>query len=100
MLDKSLLVSTDIVEREVEFPNGVKQKVFFKELFDEKLKKYIALLSKDDMQARYDFLAESLCDDKGNPYSIEYVKQFKTVTINTLTNIAAEVNGLGGDEKK
>ena len=101
MLDKSLFVSTEIVEREVEFANGFKQKLYFKELTDEKVRPFFVRLGADEAKARYEIIAESLCDSNGAfVASVDDVKKLKAIVINTLIGVISEVNGIGGETKK
>lgn len=104
MLDKSLFVSTEVVTREVEFANGIKQTLFFKELTDSELTKHMVGLGASDevvkANSKVEFIAASVCDKDGLPLmTVEQAKNLKSIVINQLVMECIDVNGYG-DKKK
>ena len=104
MLDKSLFVSTEVVEREVELPDGKKHKLFFKELTAADIARYVNALNSSDEEvnvlANPKLLALSLCEADGKPaITIEQALQLKPGVIGPILEALREVNGLGGEKK-
>lgn len=104
MLDKSLFVSTEVVEREVELPDGKKHKLFFKELTAADIARYVNALNSVDEEVRVmanpKLLALSLCEEDGKEaITVEQALKLKPSVIGPLLDALREVNGLG-DEKK
>ena len=104
MLDKSLFVSTEVVEREVELPDGKKHKLFFKELTAADIARYVNALNSVDEEVRVmanpKLLSLSLCEADGKEaITVEQALKLKPSVIGPLLDALREVNGLG-DEKK
>lgn len=104
MLDKSLFVSTEVVEREVELPDGKKHKLFFKELTAADIARYVNALNSSDEEvnvlANPKLLALSLCEADGKPaITTEQALQLKPGVIGPILEALREVNGLGGEKK-
>ena len=104
MLDKSLFVSTEVVEREVELPDGKKHKLFFKELTAADIARYVNALNSSDEEvnvlANPKLLALSLCEADGKAaITIEQALQLKPGVIGPILEALREVNGLGGEKK-
>lgn len=104
MLDKSLFVSTEVVEREVELPDGKKHKLFFKELTAADIARYVNALNSSDEEvnvlANPKLLALSLCEADGKAaITVEQALQLKLGVIGPILEVLREVNGLGGEKK-
>lgn len=105
MLDKSLFVSTEVVEREVELADGTKHKLFFKELTAADIARYVNALNSSDeevqLMANPKLLALSLCEADGKvAVTVEQAQKLKPGVIGPILEAVREVNGLGGDSKK
>lgn len=104
MLDKSLFVSTEVIEREVELADGKKHKLFFKELTAADIGRYVNSLNSSDEEAQYmanpKLLALSLCEPDGKPaITVEQALTLKPSVIGPILEALRDVNGLG-DKKK
>jgi Phage tail assembly chaperone, TAC len=104
MLDQSLFVSTEVVEREVELPDGKKHKLFFKELTAADISRYVNALNSTDeevnVMANPKLLALSLCEQDGKPaITVEQALKLKPGVIGPILEALREVNGLGGEKK-
>ena len=104
MLDKSLFVSTEVVEREVELADGKKHKLFFKELTAADIARYVNALNSSDeevqVMASPKLIALSLCEADGKAaITVEQALQLKPTVIGPILDAVREVNGLG-DKKK
>lgn len=104
MLDKSLFVSTEVVEREVELADGKKHKLFFKELTAADISRYVNALNSSDesvqLFANPKLLALSLCEPDGKPaITAEQALNLKPSVIGPILEAVREVNGLGDTKK-
>ena len=104
MLDQSLFVSTEVVEREVELPDVKKHKLFFKELTAADISRYVNSLNSTDeevnVMANPKLLALSLCEQDGKPaITVEQALKLKPGVIGPILEALREVNGLGGEKK-
>lgn len=104
MLDKSLFVSTEVQEREVELADGKKYVLHFKELTATDVARYVNALNSSDEETRVmanaKLIAQCLCDANGNQATtIEQAAQLKPGVIGVILEAVRDVNGLG-DVKK
>ena len=104
MLDKSLFVSTEVVEREVELADGKKHKLFFKELTAADIARYVNALNSTDeevqVMASPKLIALSLCEADGKAaITVEQATKLKPNVIGPILDAVRDVNGLG-DKKK
>ena len=104
MLDKSLFVSTEVVEREVELSDGSKHKLFFKELTAADIARYVNALNSSDEEvqvlANPKLLALCLCEADGKvAMTVEQALKLKPGVIGPILDAVRDVNGLGGEKK-
>lgn len=105
MLDKSLFVSTEVVEREVELADGKKHKLFFKELTAADITRYVNALNSSDEEVRVlanpKLIAQSLCEADGKAaITVDQAINLKPSVIGPILEAVQNVNGLGGEAKK
>lgn len=104
MLDQSLFVSTQVVEREVELADGKKHKLFFKELTAADIARYVNALNSSDeevqVMANPKLIAQSICEQDGKlAITVEQATKLKISSIGPILDAVREINGLGGEKK-
>lgn len=105
MLNESLFVSAQIVEKEVTLADGTTHTLYFKELPAVEFRKfYIAEQSNDeDVQAASmaKLVAASLCEPDGKPaITVKKALMLKGSALSAIVEAIMQVNGFGADAKK
>lgn len=105
MLDKSLFISDEIVEKTIELADGSKHVLFFKQLPNTAFEKYAVWCSSADedvvSMASTRLLAMSLCDPDGKPaISAEQAQRIKRPVLQRMVRALFDVNGYGTQEKQ
>lgn len=104
MLDKSLFVSGEVIEKTVTLPDGSKHTMWFKELPAVDFRKFVLAEQSSDEDVRATSMAKliamSLCEKDGKPaLSFKKAQELNAPAMNSIVQAIMEVNGFS-DEKK
>lgn len=96
MLDKSLFVSDEIHEREVELADGKKHKIWIKEILAEEYQRYAIAIHSDDESERIDsfprLIAAALVTPDGKPaITVEQARLLKSQPMSAIKRAIEEV---------
>jgi hypothetical protein len=104
MLDKSLFISDDVQQREIELADGSKHTMFFKQVQASVFRKFGMAERSEDQDVRAGsmavLIAASLCDEKGEPVvTYDQALRLKPEVSTRFFNAAMEVNGAAKTEE-